>query len=314
MAFFKLGQREDPDFAFRAMVIRTLWPGSTTEQVDLQITDRIEKKLQEVPYFKWTRSYSKPGESLIVLELLDTAPAKDVPALWYQVRKKVGDIRATLPAEAIGPFYNDEFGDVFGTIYALPATGFAGRSEGRVERVRQKCCAHVQKVELIGTVDERIFIEISPRHWLTWDRPVAHRRAVAGAKRRVARRRGADRDPCGAFARHRPVRQCARSAGASPDRQFARDPPGRRGPRVARLCRSADIDHAFWRASGDRPMVSWANGDVLALGTDRCDDDLAARRPPDRHGTEGNGSAAHREDRVGLLCARWARRSRSCWP
>ncbi|MEN9314417.1 MAG: hypothetical protein RIS35_810, partial [Pseudomonadota bacterium] len=83
-AYFKLGQREDPDFTFRAMVVRTLWPGATAEQVDAQITDRIEKKLQEVPYFKWTRSYSKAGESLIVLELQDTAPPKEVPQIWYQ--------------------------------------------------------------------------------------------------------------------------------------------------------------------------------------------------------------------------------------
>ncbi len=78
-AYFQLGQREDPDFAFRMMVIRTLWPGATTEQVDRQVTDRLEKKLQETPYFKWTRSYSKPGESLIILELLDTAAPKEVP-------------------------------------------------------------------------------------------------------------------------------------------------------------------------------------------------------------------------------------------
>src|SRR5512147_1973732 len=95
-AYFALGQREDPDFAFRAMVIRTLWPGATAEQVDQQVTDRIEKKLQETPHFKWTTSYSKPGESLIVLELLDAAPAARVPEIWYQVRKKIGDIRHTL--------------------------------------------------------------------------------------------------------------------------------------------------------------------------------------------------------------------------
>src|SRR5690349_16914798 len=80
-AFLNLGQREDPDFTFRATVIRTLWPGATAEQVDQQVTDRIEKKLQETPYYKWTRSHSKPGESLIVLELLDTAPPKEVPAI-----------------------------------------------------------------------------------------------------------------------------------------------------------------------------------------------------------------------------------------
>ncbi|HWA38818.1 MAG TPA: efflux RND transporter permease subunit [Burkholderiales bacterium] len=165
-AFFKLGQREDPDFTFRAMVIRTLWPGATAEQVDRQVTDRIEKKLQETPYYKWTRTHSKPGESLIVLELLDTAPAKDVPEIWYQVRKKLGDIRHTLPPEALGPFYNDEFGDVFGSIYAFTADGFT-HSELRdyVERVRQAILRlpNVSKADLIGVQDDRIFVELSPK-------------------------------------------------------------------------------------------------------------------------------------------------------
>ena len=166
MSFFRLGQREDPDFTFRAMVVRTLWPGATAEQVDRQITDRIEKKLQEMPHFKWTRSYSKPGESLIVLELLDAAPAAEVPEIWYQVRKKIGDIRQTLPAEALGPFYNDEFGDVFGSIYAFTADGFT-LSELRdyVERVRQEVLRlpNVSKAELIGVQDDRIFVEISSK-------------------------------------------------------------------------------------------------------------------------------------------------------
>jgi len=166
MAFFRLGQREDPDFTFRAMVLRTLWSGATAEQVDRQITDRIEKKLQEMPHFKWTRSYSKPGESLIVLELLDAAPAAEVPEIWYQVRKKIGDIRQTLPAEALGPFYNDEFGDVYGSIYAFTADGFT-LSELRdyVERVRQEVLRlpNVSKAELIGVQDDRIFVEISSK-------------------------------------------------------------------------------------------------------------------------------------------------------
>jgi len=165
-AFFQLGQREDPDFTFRAMVIRTLWPGATAEQVDRQVTDRIEKKLQETPYYKWTRSYSKPGESLIILELLDTAAAKDVPEIWYQVRKKLADIRHTLPPEVLGPFYNDEFGDVFGSIYAFTADGFS-LSELRdfVERVRQELLRlpNVAKIELVGVQDDRIFVELSSK-------------------------------------------------------------------------------------------------------------------------------------------------------
>ena len=165
-SYFQLGQREDPDFTFRAMVVRTIWPGATAEQVDAQITDRIEKKLQEVPYFKWTRSYSKAGESLIVLELLDTAPPKEVAQIWYQVRKKIGDIRVTLPSEALGPFFNDEFGDVFGTIFAFTGDGFSiGELRVEVERIRQELLRlpNVQKIEMIGQQDEKIFIELSPR-------------------------------------------------------------------------------------------------------------------------------------------------------
>jgi multidrug efflux pump len=163
-AYFKLGQREDPDFTFRAITVRTLWPGATTSQVDAQITDRLEKKLQEMPYFKRTQSYSKPGESLIILELVDTAPRKEVQALWYQVRKKVGDIRFTLPSEIQGPFFNDEFGDVFGSIYAFTGDGFTlSELRDKVEDVRQELLRipDVSKIELVGVVDDKIYVEIS---------------------------------------------------------------------------------------------------------------------------------------------------------
>lgn len=165
VAFFSLGQREDPDFTFRAMVIRTIYPGATTEQVDSQVTDKIERKLQEIPYFKSTCSYSKPGESLTVLELLDSAPAKEVQGIWYQVRKKIGDVRGTLPAETVGPFFNDEFGDVFGSIYAFTGEGFSLEDlRQRVEAVRQEILRlpNVQKVELFGVQDQKIFVELSP--------------------------------------------------------------------------------------------------------------------------------------------------------
>jgi multidrug efflux pump subunit AcrB len=163
-AYFKLGQREDPDFTFRAITVRTLWPGATTAQIDMQVTDRIEKKLQEMPYFKRTQSYSKPGESMIILELLDTAPRKEVPALWYQVRKKIGDIRQNLPAEVLGPYFNDEFGDVFGSIYAFSGDGFTlSELRDKVEDVRQELLRvpDVSKIELVGVVDDKIYVEIS---------------------------------------------------------------------------------------------------------------------------------------------------------
>jgi len=164
LSYFKIGQREDPDFTFRAMVIRSIWPGASGEQTDRLVTDRIEKKLQEIPYFKHTRSYSRPGESLIVLELLDTAPASEVPAIWYQVRKKVEDIRPQLPGDLLGPFFNDEFGDVFGSIWAFTGEGFTSAElKAHVERVRQELLRipDVSKIELIGVQEERIYIEIS---------------------------------------------------------------------------------------------------------------------------------------------------------
>ncbi len=162
--YFKLGQREDPDFTFRAINVRTLWPGATSQQVDDQITNRVEKKLQELPYFKRTQSYSKSGESLIILELLDTAPRAEVAQIWYQARKKISDIRHTLPQESIGPFFNDEFGDVFGSIYAFTGDGFnLSELRDKLEIVRQDLLRikDVSKVELVGVQDDKIYVEVS---------------------------------------------------------------------------------------------------------------------------------------------------------
>ncbi len=163
LSYFQLGQREDPDFTFRGMVIRTLWAGATTSQVDNQVTDRILKKLQEVPYYKVATSYSRSGESIIILELLDTAPAAQVPQLWYQVRKKIGDIQHTLPPDVVGPSFNDEFGDVFGSIYAFTGDGFSLAELRRyVEQTKQQLVKlpDVAKVELIGVQPEQITVSI----------------------------------------------------------------------------------------------------------------------------------------------------------
>ena len=162
-AYFQLGQDEDPPFTFRAMVVQAYWPGATAQQMAEQVTDKIERALQEVPQSDTVRSYTKPGESLTTLELKDSAPPKDVPNSWYQVRKKVGDLRATLPAGVIGPFFNDDFGDVYGSIFALSADGFSDE-ELRVfaESVRSQLLRvpDVAKVEVFGAQAEKIFIEI----------------------------------------------------------------------------------------------------------------------------------------------------------
>jgi multidrug efflux pump len=163
-SYRQLGQSEDPPFTFKAMVVRTLWPGATADQVAKQVTERVEKAVMGTGKYEFVRSYSRPGESQVIVMARDSMPSKDVPELWYQVRKKVGDIRATLPAEAVGPFFNDEFGDTFGNIYALTAPGFdyalmkdyADRIQLELQRVPD-----VGKVELIGLQDEKIWIELS---------------------------------------------------------------------------------------------------------------------------------------------------------
>ena len=163
-AYFQLGQDEDPPFTFRAMVVRTYWPGATAEQVAEQVTDKIERTLQEVPLADKIRSYSKPGESQIILEIKDSSRSNEVANVWYNVRKKVGDMRYTLPQGVQGPFFNDDFGDVFGVIYALEADGFSyAEVKQFADEVRQKLLRvpDVAKVELFGVQDEKLYIEIS---------------------------------------------------------------------------------------------------------------------------------------------------------
>ena len=165
-AYFQLGQDEDPPFAFRVMVIRTFWPGATAQQMAEQVTDRIERTLQEVPDADKIRSYSKPGESLIVFQLKDSTRAADVPNAWYTVRKRVGDMTGSLPAGVRGPFFNDDFGDVYGVIYALESDGFSpAEVKTFADDVRQQLLRvpDVNKVELFGAQDEKVYIEISQK-------------------------------------------------------------------------------------------------------------------------------------------------------
>ncbi len=164
LAFFQLGQDEDPPFTFRVMVVQAFWPGATAEQIAVQVTDKIERQLQEVPYADKIRSFSKPGETTVIFQLKDTSPAKETAQIWYTVRKKIGDIQQTLPAGVRGPFFNDEFGDVYGTIYALSADGFNYKElREYADLVRQELLRvpSVAKVSLIGLQDEKVFIEFN---------------------------------------------------------------------------------------------------------------------------------------------------------
>jgi len=165
-AYFQLGQDEDPPFTFRVMVVRAFWPGATATQVAQQVTDKLERTLQEVPGADKIRSFSKPGETTILFQLKDSTRAAEVPDLFYTVRKKIGDMRGTLPQGVVGPFFNDEFGDVYGVIYALKAEGFSPAEVKEVaDDVRQKLLRvpDVNKVELFGAQDEKLYIEMSQR-------------------------------------------------------------------------------------------------------------------------------------------------------
>ncbi|MGF6508115.1 efflux RND transporter permease subunit [Paraburkholderia sp. 32] len=164
IGYTKLAQSEDPPFTFRTMVIKTYWPGATAREVQEQITDRIGRQLQAAPNIDNIKSYSRPGESMIFFAMKDSAPVKEVPETWYQVRKKVGDIAATLPKGTVGPFFNDEFGDVYTNIYALEGDGFSpAQLHDYADKLRTVLLRvpGVAKVDYFGDPDQHIFVEIS---------------------------------------------------------------------------------------------------------------------------------------------------------
>lgn len=165
-AYFTLEQREDPKFTFRLMVVKTLYPGATAQEVEQLVTDKLEKKFQELPNLDYLRSYSKPGESVIFITPREAIAPDEIPALWYQVRKKADDIRMTLPPEAVGPFFNDEFGDTYSRLYACSGAGFSYADlKQAAESVRQHLLRikDVEKVDLIGVQEEKIYIEFSDK-------------------------------------------------------------------------------------------------------------------------------------------------------
>jgi multidrug efflux pump len=163
-SYVGLGQSEDPPFTFKVMVVQTQWAGATAAEITEQVTEKIEKKLQEIPDLDYLRSYSRPGESQVFVVIKDSIPAQRVPDVFYQVRKKIGDIRSTLPSGTQGPFFNDEFGDTYGNIYALTGDGYSdAQLRDYAERIKLELLrvANVAKVELIGLQDEKIYIELS---------------------------------------------------------------------------------------------------------------------------------------------------------
>jgi multidrug efflux pump len=164
MSYFRLGRSEDPSFVIKTMVVQAAWPGATAEETLKQVTERLERTLQETPRLDFLRSFTRAGVTTIFVNLQGNTPAKEVPDIWYHVRKSISDMRATLPLGVVGPGFNDEFGDTFGIIYGFTAEGFTHRElRDFVEDVRSKILhvPDVSKIEILGAQDEKIFVEFS---------------------------------------------------------------------------------------------------------------------------------------------------------
>ena len=266
-----LGQSEDPPFTFKAMVVRTVWPGATAEEVAREVTDRVEKKLMETGNYERITSYSRPGESQVIFVARDSMHSDELPELWYQVRKKIGDIRHTLPQGTAGPFFNDEFGDTFGNIYALTGKGFdyalkkdyAERIELQLQRVPD-----VAKIELVGLQDEKVWIELSNTKLATLGIPLSAVQQALAEQNAVT--------PAGFF--ETPTdRIQLRVTGAFRSVEDIREFPIRAGDRTVRLGDIATVERGFadpaaprMRFMGEEAIgiaVSMKpGGDILKLG------------------------------------------------
>ena len=163
-AYTRLGQSEDPPFTFKVMVVRAEWPGASAREVEQQVTDKIEKKLQEIAQADIIRSYSKPGEAMVFFVAKDSTRARDIPDIWYQARKKIGDIAHTFPTGVRGPYFNDEFGDTYGNVFALLGEGVShAELERHAEAIRGELLRvkDVAKVSFFAEQPQRVFVEIS---------------------------------------------------------------------------------------------------------------------------------------------------------
>lgn len=256
-SYLNLGQSEDPPFTFKAMVVRTLWPGASAEEVARQVTERIEKKLMETGQFEFIRAYSRPGESQLILVAKDTMRSHELPALWYQVRKKTADIRHTLPTGIVGPFFNDEFGDTFGNIFALQGEGFdyavlkdyAERLQLELQRVED-----VGKVELIGLQEEKIYIELSNTKLATLGVSLLAVQQALDEQNAVL--------PAGFF-ETAGERIHLRVSGAFDSVEAVRDFPIRIGERSFRIGDVAEIRRGF--ADPPAPRMRFLGGDAIGI-------------------------------------------------
>ncbi|MBR1141080.1 MULTISPECIES: efflux RND transporter permease subunit [Bradyrhizobium] len=165
-SYLHLGREEDPSFTIKTMLIQAKWPGASAEEMTRQVTERIEKKLEELPALDYTKSLTVPGQTTVFVNLRDTTKARDVVPTWLQVRNLINDIKGDFPSGVVGPGFNDRFGDVFGNIYAFTSDGLSQRQlRDRVEEVRAKVLTvpNVGRVDIVGAQNEVIYLEFSPR-------------------------------------------------------------------------------------------------------------------------------------------------------
>ena len=257
MQYGKLGREEDPPFTIKTMVVKTLWPGATTLETVQQVTDRIEKKLEELPNLDYLKSYSKPGESVVFVTLKDASRASDVPDLWYQARKKVGDIKQTLPQGVQGPFFNDEFGDTYSLIFALTADGFSHRElRDHAERLRGELLQRSRRCQdrphrHAGREDlSRVLHPAARGHGARHFQP--HNDA-AGAERHPAERHRRCRSREDRHPRFWPIHVGRKPQGDQLPRQRPLLPPERYRQSPPRLRRPAAANVPIQRHAGDRP-------------------------------------------------------------
>jgi multidrug efflux pump len=270
-SYFKLGRAEDPTFIIKTMVVSAAWPGATVEETLKQVTERLERKLQETPHLDFLRSFTRAGVTTIFVNLKGSTTAQQVPDVWYHVRKSIGDIRHTLPAGVIGPGFNDDFGDTFGIIYGFTADGFSQRElRDYVENVRSELLhvADVSKIEILGAQDERIFVEFSTQDLANLGLERSQLIAALQAQNVV--------QPAGAVQTEAESLQL-RVSGAFQSEEDVRDINFIVGGRVLRLADIANVRRGYsdppqpmFRVNGE-PAIGLAiamrdGGDILALG------------------------------------------------
>ncbi|MDR7193645.1 efflux RND transporter permease subunit [Luteimonas terrae] len=256
-SYGRLGQSEDPPFTFKAMVIQTQWPGATAEQVSQQVTERIERKLMETGDYEFVRSYSRPGESQVIFFARDSMRSSEIPDLWYQVRKKVADLRPSLPQDIVGPFFNDEFGDTFGNIYALTGEGFDyAIKKDYADRIQRELqlVSDVGKVELVGLQDEKVWIEVSNTRLATLGIPMAAVQQALSEQNALV--------PAGFFETDS-ARVQLRVDGAFESVDAIRDFPIRAGDRTVRLGDIATVERGF--ADPAAPRMRFMGEDAIGI-------------------------------------------------